>query len=119
MGKYKDVRDVLINALSDKQWHGVDEIQSKCEEEGINLKGDRGPIYNVVHQLKKKGKIEANGMGEYRICKQSIEQVKEGKLETSNKQENQLEVSIENIEIYMNKYKNFDWVNCSDCKTAN
>ena len=105
---------MLINALSDKQWHGVDEIQSKCEEEGINLKGDRGPIYNVVHQLKKKGKIEANGMGEYRICKQSIEQVKEGKLETSNKQENQLEVSIENIEIYMNKYKNFDWVNCSD-----
>ena len=54
MGKYKEVREVIVNSLSDKQWHGVDEIQSKCEEEGINLEGNRGPIYNVVHQLKKK-----------------------------------------------------------------
>lgn len=53
MGKYKEVREVIVNSLSDKQWHGVDEIQSKCEEEGINLEGNRGPIYNVVHQLKK------------------------------------------------------------------
>lgn len=49
MGKYKEVREVIVNSLSDKQWHGVDEIQSKCEEEGINLEGNRGPIYNVVH----------------------------------------------------------------------
>ena len=51
MGKYKEVREVIVNSLSDKQWHGVDEIQSKCEEEGINLEGNRGPIYNVVHQF--------------------------------------------------------------------
>lgn len=63
MVKYKKVREVIVNVLSDKQWHGVDEIKNKCEEVGINLKGDKGPIYNVVHQLKKKGKIEANGMG--------------------------------------------------------
>lgn len=40
MGKYKEVREVIVNSLSDKQWHGVDEIQSKCEEEGINLEGN-------------------------------------------------------------------------------
>lgn len=114
MGKYKEVREVIVNSLSDKQWHGVDEIQSKCEEEGINLEGNRGPIYNVVHQLKKKGKIEANGIGEYRICKQSVEPVKKGRMEFSNKQKNQLEVSIGNIEMYVDKYKKFDWINCSD-----
>lgn len=57
MGKYKDVREVIVNTLSDEKWHGVDEIQSKCEGEGINLEGDRGPIYNVVHQLKKKERL--------------------------------------------------------------
>lgn len=82
--------------------------------EGINLEGNRGPIYNVVHQLKKKGKIEANGIGEYRICKQSVEPVKKGRMEFSNKQKNQLEVSIGNIEMYVDKYKKFDWINCSD-----
>lgn len=54
---------------------------------------------------KKKGKIEANGIGEYRICKQSVEPVKKGRMEFSNKQKNQLEVSIGNIEMYVDKYK--------------
>lgn len=114
MGKYKEVREVIVNVLSDEQWHGVEEIQSTCEEEGIKLEGDRGPVYNVVHQLKKKGKIEANGMGEYRICNQSVGTVKVGVVEHSNKQKNQLEVSIDNIEMYVDKYKKFNWINCSD-----
>ena len=114
MGKYREVREVIINILSDKQWHGIDEIQSKCEGEGINLEGNRGPIYNVMHQLKKKGKIEANGMGEYRVWNQDIGCIEKRKTELTNKQKNQLIESIENIEIYLVKYKNFDWINCSD-----
>lgn len=114
MGKYKEVREVIINILSDKQWHGIDEIQSKCEEEGIDLEGNRGPIYNVVHQLKKKGKIEANGMGEYRVWNQDTEGSEKRESEHTNKQKNQLIESIESIEIYLVKYKNFDWINCSD-----
>lgn len=86
----------------------------KTKEYTIELTNNRGPIYNVVHQLKKKGKIEANGIGEYRICKQSVEPVKKGRMEFSNKQKNQLEVSIGNIEMYVDKYKKFDWINCSD-----
>ena len=35
-------------------------------------------------------------------------------MEFSNKQKNQLEVSIGNIEMYVDKYKKFDWINCSD-----
>lgn len=26
MGKYKEVREVIVNSLSDKQWHGVDTL---------------------------------------------------------------------------------------------
>lgn len=114
MGKYKEVREVIVNALSDKQWHGVDEIQSKCEGEGINLEGGRGPIYNIVYQLKKKGKIEANGMGEYRIFNQDTEHIEKGEGESTNNQKNQLIANIESIEIYLAKYKKFDWINCSD-----
>lgn len=114
MGKYKDVREVIVNTLSDEKWHGVDEIQSKCEGEGINLEGDRGPIYNVVHQLKKKGKVEANGMGEYRICNQDIEHIEKGGCESFCSQKNELLKNIESIEIYLVKYRNFDWINCSD-----
>ena len=114
MGKYREVREVIINILSDKQWHGIDEIQSKCEGEGINLEGNRGPIYNVMHQLKKKGKIEENGMGDYRVWNQDIGCIEKIKTELTNKQKNQLIESIENIEIYLVKNKNFDWINCSD-----
>lgn len=113
MVKYKEVREVIINILADKQWHGVGEIQNKCQEDGIKLDGDKAPIYNVVHQLKKKGKIEANGMGEYRMCRLDVDYVVMGASGTYNKK-NQLIESIKNIESYLNKYKNFDWINCTD-----
>lgn len=114
MGKYKEVREVIINILSDKQWHGIDEIQRKCEEEGINIGGNRGSIYNIMHQLKKKEKIEANGKGEYKVWNQDTEYIEKRKAELADQQKNQLIESIENIEVYLVKYKNFDWVNCSD-----
>lgn len=128
----EEIADVWKKEDEEHFYHGqkvdavlVDEAQFLTPEEvdilsdlvdfyEINLEGNRGPIYNVVHQLKKKGKIEANGIGEYRICKQSVEPVKKGRMEFSNKQKNQLEVSIGNIEMYVDKYKKFDWINCSD-----
>ncbi len=68
----------------------------------------------VVHQLKKKGKIEANGMGEYRVWNQDTERIEKGESKLSNNQKNQLIKSIESIEIYLAMYKKFDWINCSD-----
>ena len=113
MGKYREVRELMINILSDKQWHKIDEIQHKCEEEGINLT-DKTPIYNVAYQLRKKGKIEANGAGEYRMYEQDTKYSKEKIPESSNSQKNQLIESVENIEMYLDKYKKFDWINCTD-----
>ncbi len=114
MGKYKEIREVIINVVSDQQWHKLEELQSKCEEVGISFEDGRGPIYNITHQLKKKGKIEANGMGAYRICMQNMECDERGEIEIHSNQKKQLLESIENIEIYLAKYKHFNWINCSD-----
>ena len=34
MGKYKEIREIVFDVLSDREWHTVDEIQKKCEEGG-------------------------------------------------------------------------------------
>ena len=62
MGKYGEVRKVIMEVLCDQEWHTIDDLQNKCEVRGITLE-DRSPIYNVTHQLKKRGKIDTNGMG--------------------------------------------------------
>lgn len=117
MVKYKDVRAVVVDTLGDQKWHTVDELQVKCEDIGIKLEGKKGPIYNVTYQLRKKGEIEANGTGEYRLCKKNIglDAVEETLIQGSNYKCNEsLMKSIENIELYLKKYKKFDWINCSE-----
>ena len=115
MGKYREIRKVIMDMLSDQQWHKLDELQTKCEETGITFEGGRGPVYNVTHDLKKKGKIEGNGMGEYKMHVQSMEYCNKGDVvETSKNQETQLIESIKTIETHLMIYKNFDWINCSE-----
>ena len=117
MGKYGEIRKVIMNVLSDQQWHKLDELQIECEEAGITFEGGRGPVYNVTHQLKKKGKIEGNGMGEYKMHVQSKECCEnEDVAGTSKNQETQLIESIKTIETYVMIYKNFDWINCSEAE---
>ena len=115
MGKYGEVRKVIMEVLYDQEWHTIDDLRNKCEVRGITLE-DRSPIYNVTHQLKKRGKIDTNGMGKYRMCKKNQEQNENTELEQEHSDiyEKQLIKSIENIEIYLEKYKKFDWINCSD-----
>lgn len=83
------------------------------ENAGLVKATGRNKYGHLLYDDKAKERI-ANGIGEYRICKQSVEPVKKGRMEFSNKQKNQLEVSIGNIEMYVDKYKKFDWINCSD-----
>ena len=115
MGKYGEVRKVIMEVLCDQEWHTIDDLQNNCAVRGLTLE-DRSPIYNVTHQLKKRGKIDTNGMGKYRMCKKNQEQNENTELEQEHSDiyEKQLIKSIENIEIYLEKYKKFDWINCSD-----
>lgn len=115
MRKYRKIGEVVMDVLSDQQWHKLDELQTKCEEAGITFEGGRGPVYNVAYRLKEKGKIEGNGMGEYKMHVQSMECCeKEDVVGTSKNQETQLIESIKMIETHLMIYKNFDWINCSE-----
>lgn len=116
MGKYREVRNIIMEVLSDREWHKIDELQKKCEVMGIGFEGGRGPIYNAVHQLKKKGKIEANGNGAYRICEKNVNDKEENETtqEGFYKYDDELAESIKNIEKHLEKYKNFNWINCRE-----
>lgn len=106
MIKYKEVREVVNSILDDQQWHTIDELQSKCEENGMSFEKGRGPIYNVTHQLKKQGKIETDGGGKYRAYRKN-------ELVQRNSKE-YIDSLVKEIEVYLAKYKRFDWVRCSD-----
>ena len=116
MGKYKEKRGIVFEVLSDREWHTIDEIQKKCEEKGIFLNGERSAIYNVMHQLKKKGMLETSGTGKYKMSDENIQNdnKKEADQENCHKQEDKLGKSIKSIEIYLIKYKKFDWITCSE-----
>lgn len=117
MGKYKDIREVLADLMADQEWHTIEEIEKKCEEKGITLGGKRNSIYGVIHQLKKKGEVETSGTGQYKICidKMSGTDNKVAELEVEyNNEEEELEKSIKKIEAYLERYRKFNWINCSE-----
>lgn len=65
MGKYQRVREVVREMMKDGKVHTAEEMEKMCETKGINLYHDRGPIYNIVHQLKQKGEIISDGESGY------------------------------------------------------
>lgn len=65
MGKYKSVRDIIRELMKDGKTHTAEEFERICEKNGIYMHNDRGPIYNVVYQLKKKGEIISDGENGY------------------------------------------------------
>lgn len=111
MVKYKDVRAIVLEELADQEWHTTKNLHDKCESLGLNFNGNKGPLYNVLHQLKKKRILESSGTGDYRLLTDnttlnSSPNTKEKKAE--------LQPSIKIIESYITKYKKFDWINCSN-----
>lgn len=103
MTSYKELRPILENILSDNNWHNIEEFLQVCSSTGLHL-DDRSAIYNIMHQLKKKGVIRADGNGNYQNIKFYDSQIKNSELLSS----------IKNIESEILKYKNFNWINCSD-----
>lgn len=73
MGKYQKVREVVRDMMKDGNVHTAEEMEKMCEMRGVNLYQNRGPIYNIVHQLKQKGEIISDGENGYVSTK--VEQV--------------------------------------------
>lgn len=108
MSKYKNLRVEILNILQDKEEHTVDDIKQSCEEKGFDFQNKKDPIYNMVHQLKKKGVIISPRKGVYQI-------------NDDNKQEGDgdyIDVEFQNcikkIEEEIERYRKFSWVNCSE-----
>lgn len=60
MKKYQKVRESIREIMKDGKVHTAEELHKECEKRGIEISANRGEIYNVVHQLKKKGEIESD-----------------------------------------------------------
>lgn len=110
MSKYKNLRVEILNILQDGEKHTVDDIKQSCEEKGFDFQNKREPIYNMVHQLKKKGVIISPGKGIYQI----IDRNKQEEDEERNYIDVEFQNCIKKIEEEIEKYKDFSWVNCSE-----
>lgn len=65
MGKYQKVREIIRDVMKDGKVHTPEEIELICKKNGVDLRNNRGPIYNIVHQLKQKGEIISDGENGY------------------------------------------------------
>lgn len=65
MGKYQKVREIIREVMKDGKSHTPEELERVCKVKGVDLRNNRGPIYNIVHQLKQKGEIVSDGENGY------------------------------------------------------
>lgn len=115
MKKYRELKKILLESLSDGNWHTTDELQEKGEEFGISFESGRGPIYNIMHQLKKDGEVEANGVGQYKLnFSHGVKEEQKLNQESYCMLNDELMESIKKIETLILKYRKFNWVNCSE-----
>lgn len=117
MRKYEGIRETLLEVLNDQQWHAIAEIEKKCEENEIYLEGRRSPIYGALHRLKKRGVVDSDGTGRYRINREktgTVDAKKNNQKKDGSEEDNNMEENIKKIEKCMENYKRFDWIHCSD-----
>ncbi|MBO5470299.1 MAG: hypothetical protein J6A03_11260 [Lachnospiraceae bacterium] len=113
MKLYSKVRKVILDVLSDNNWHTADELQSTCEQNGIEFKDGRGPIYNVIHTLKAENEVEGDGFGRYKR-KSNYTENASNFTKKSDANYNELDAALKTIRIALAKYQKFDWIKCSD-----
>lgn len=71
MGKYQRVREIIREVMKDGKVHTAEELHKICEKEGLEINSNRAEIYNMVHQLKKKGEIMSDGEKGYLLAVQN------------------------------------------------
>lgn len=83
MKKYQKVRESIREIMQDGKVHTAEELYKECEKRGIEISANRSEIYNVVHQLKKKGEIESDIEKGY-ILKEKKEGISFGGMESNS-----------------------------------
>lgn len=71
MSKYQKIREIVRETMKDGKLHTAEELQRECEKKGIEVSKNRTDIYNIVHQLKKKGEILADKGNGYVLADQN------------------------------------------------
>lgn len=108
MQEYNTLKNMILDILSDDECHTTDQLIEECQRRGMNFEGKRTPVYNATFQLKKKGLIvkEEKGLFKQRTPKNLNDSLSE--------KDNGMEDAILIIEKRIDRYKKFDWIQCSD-----
>lgn len=106
ISKCKEIKIIIKELMSDGELHTVDEIyQLAIQKKVIKDKKDAA-VKNALYQLKKEdSNFTSEGQGRYRMKKEK---------ETESYSEITLDDSINKIVNVVEKFKKFDWVNCTD-----
>ena len=111
-------REAILHVLSDEKYHTLDEIQEKCEEQGLNLDGNRGPIYNMIYKMKQHGIVESPRKGIYCACVDVQPLLNSYVLDVQEKRkaiiDQELQSALGVIESYMEKYTGAWWTKCTE-----
>ena len=108
MQKYKGLRNIILEILDDHNCWTTEQLVSECEKRGMIFENGKNSIYNITYQLKKNGDIERVSQGVFR--RKKMEEIKEEQSEETSK----MQEAVWTIEKELEKYKDFDWINCSD-----
>lgn len=101
MGKYREVRNIIMEVLSDREWHKIDELQKNVRLWEQVLKVEEVRFIMLFIDQKKKGKIEANGNGAYRICEKNVNDKEEN--ETTQEEFYKYDDELQEARFYANK----------------
>ena len=55
MERYRLVRQIIERLYEDGEAHTLEEIRTRCQEEGIDVKADRNIVNNVVYRMREQG----------------------------------------------------------------
>lgn len=118
MHREMGTREAVLNVLADGKHHTLNEIQEICEEQGLNLNGNRGPIYNMIYKMKQHGIVESPRKGVYRACVDVQQLLNSYVVDVQEKRraiiDPELKSALSVIEGYMDKYTGAWWTKCTE-----
>lgn len=102
MSDYGELKNTILEILSDDQCYTTSQIAEECQKRGIILDEGRASIYNTTFQLNKKGLIKKIGRGLFK---------QKGADDTK---EEAIDEAISIINRKLDYCSNLNWMRCSD-----